>query len=219
MAQLRTAVVLDYQNMHLSGYELYRRELPRKRLHENLLDPSRFANELLAARNRAQLPGRDQAVLNRVEVYRGLASSIRDSGRNTLTLRQQHAWQRDPRVTVRLRPLKYQRVRDLTADNLRRIEKGIDVLCALALLRLARDPDIDLVILASHDSDLKPALDDAIDMRTAKIETCAWVSPRSGPSFRRLAPTAPRRVWHTRLQMAEFLNAFDPTDYENLGPV
>ncbi len=217
MARLRTAVVMDYQNMHMSGYELYRRELPRKRLHENLLDPSRFANELLATRNRAQLPGRDQAVLSRVEVYRGLASSIRDSGRNTLTLRQQHAWQRDPRVTVRLRPLKYARAR-ATDPGPRRIEKGIDVSCALALLRLARDPEIDLVILASHDSDLKPALDDAIDMRTAKIETCAWVSPRSGPSFRRLAPTAPRRAWHTRLQLAEFLNAFDPTDYENLRP-
>ncbi|MGL5826751.1 MAG: hypothetical protein ACRCYU_18365 [Nocardioides sp.] len=33
-------------------------------------------------------------------------------------------------------------------------------MCALALLRQARRPDVDLVILASLDSDLTPALDE-----------------------------------------------------------
>ena len=33
-------------------------------------------------------------------------------------------------------------------------EKGVDVLCALAAVREAQDPDTDLVILASSDSDL-----------------------------------------------------------------
>jgi hypothetical protein len=93
------------------------------------------------------------------------------------------------------------------------VEKGIDVLCTLALLRLARANDIDLVILASHDSDLKPALDEAIDLRTAKIETCAWMRPDAGIDFRRLSPTQPRRIWHTRLQYVDFKKSFDPAEY------
>jgi hypothetical protein len=37
--------------------------------------------------------------------------------------------------------------------------KGVDVLVALALVREAADPNVGLVILASHDTDLAPALD------------------------------------------------------------
>ena len=211
MADLRTAIVLDYQNMHLSGFEFYRTVDRERQTHETLLEPSRFANTLLAARNKAQRPGHPKATLTRIEVFRGLPTNLRDSNRSFRVLRQQENWQLDPRVSVKLRPLRYER--DPGPAQFRAIEKGIDVLCALALLRLARADDIDLVIVASHDSDLKPALDEAIDLRAAKIETCAWTRPDLGPYFRQMSPTPPRRVWHTRLQYADFKKSFDPTVY------
>jgi hypothetical protein len=57
---------MDYQNVHLTAHELFAvsRHLPR---HESLVDPVHFGIQLIAARNRAQRPGMDHAVL----VYRG----------------------------------------------------------------------------------------------------------------------------------------------------
>ncbi len=214
MADLRTAVVLDYQNMHLSGSEIFR----ARPLHSSLLDPSRFANQLIAARNRDE-QSQDRAVLATVEVFRGRPGNLRETERYNIVQRQQANWQRDPRVTVTLRSLRYERIAAAPgAKQFRAIEKGIDVLCALALLRLARSPEIDLVILASHDSDLKPALDQAIDLGDARIETCSWFSPRLGPQFRQLRPTAPRAVWNTRLDLTDFRRAADPTDYSRRRP-
>jgi uncharacterized LabA/DUF88 family protein len=212
MAELRTAVVLDFQNMHLSGAELYRTN-PRKPLHETLLDPTRFANQLLSARNKSVGPDADRAVLSRVEVFRGLPSNRHDVERYNRSQAQRANWQRDPRVTVTLRPVKMKRVAVSGPSQVRAFEKGVDVLCALALVRLAAAPGIDLVILASHDSDLKPALDDAVDLGKAKVETCAWGHPRLGISFRQLRPHAPRSVRHTRLDVDDFVAAHDPTPY------
>lgn len=212
MAELRTAVILDYQNMHLSGAELYRTN-PRKPLHESLLDPTRFANQLLSARNKAAGPAADRAVLDRVEVFRGLPSNRRHPERYNRSQAQRANWLRDPRVTVTLRPVRMERIAAIGPNNVRAIEKGVDVLCALALVRLAASPGIDLVILASHDSDLKPALDDAIDLGRARVETCAWFHPRLGISFRQLRPHAPRSARHTRLDVDDFTAAHDPTPY------
>lgn len=212
MADLRTAVVLDYQNMHLSGAELYR-TTPRKKLHETLLDPTRFANQLLAARNKVPGQNGGHAVLSRVEVFRGLPSNQHHPERYNRSQIQRANWQRDPRVLVALRPVRMERVRATGSDQFRAFEKGVDVLCALALVRLASSPEFDLVILASHDSDLKPALDDAIDLGTAQVETCAWFHPRLGISFRQLRPHAPRSVRHTRLDVDDFTAAHDPTVY------
>lgn len=89
-------------------------------------------------------------------------------------------------------------------------EKGIDVLCALAIVREARRTDVDLVILASHDTDLVPALDEAIEMKAAQIETFSWYSP---PRARgQLRPTV-RPIWNTRLGNTEFMNCRDTTNY------
>ena len=102
-------------------------------------------------------------------------------------------------------------------------EKGIDVLCALALVREAVRPDVDVVILASRDTDLVPALDEVYDFRGrepqryAKVETVAWFNRRfreedtvSGGGLR---PTAPRRIWNTNLDRGCFEASIDRTDY------
>ncbi|MGH3611579.1 MAG: hypothetical protein ACRDRK_02955 [Pseudonocardia sp.] len=92
-------------------------------------------------------------------------------------------------------------------------EKGIDVLCALAVVREAQRADVDLVILASHDSDLEPALDEALVLGSAKIETFSWHDPAQPHRIRQLRPGSGRRIWNTRLGETEFRNCWDLTKY------
>ncbi len=164
------------------------------------------------------------AVLRRVEVYRGHPSPEHDPTGYGRNLAQQSRWERDPRVSVTLRPLKYEYQRDATgrfATDLhgRRMvsgrprEKGIDVMCALAAIRRAQDPEFDLVVLASSDSDLAPVLDEVRRLACAKVETFCWYDSSTRVGFQ-LHPTDRNRpVWNTRLSEADFHACFDPTDY------
>jgi uncharacterized LabA/DUF88 family protein len=183
--ELRAAVIIDYQNVHLTGAGLFE---PYKPKHECLIHPLHYANHLIHARNKSQRQGRPAARLARVLVYRGLPSAEQDPKPYVRNLAQQTEWERDPRVKVTLRPLKYRYQR--TEDGLKatdatgrpiiveRLEKGVDVLCALAVIREARDPNIDVVILASQDTDLEPALDEALSLGKAKVETASWYDKR-----------------------------------------
>lgn len=108
---LRASIVIDYQNVHLGGHDLFEstRRLPR---HETLIDPLVFSQRLLRARNAAQRAGMAHAVLNRVLVYRGQPSSLHDSVGYARNQAQKAQWERDRRVNVTLRPLKYPYRRD-----------------------------------------------------------------------------------------------------------
>lgn len=218
---LRAVVVMDYQNVHLTGHGLFAASRYRA-LHEALVDPLNFGNQLIQARNRAQKPGMDHAFLSRILVYRGQPHPEHDSAAYARNLAQKSHWERDPRVRVHLRPLKYEYEYDgnghaLVGEDGRRIvkgkrEKGVDVLCALAVVREALLPDVDLVILASHDSDLEPALDEAISLQSAKIETFCWYDADRRWGTRQLRPSG-RTIWNTRLGETEFQNCWDFTDY------
>lgn len=213
---------MDYQNVHLTGHGLFQvsRHGPP---HEALVDPLHFANQLILARNRSQKPGMDLASLSRVLVYRGLPSAEHDAKAYARNQAQKARWERDRRVLVTLRPLKYRFAYDDTGQLIfgpdgKRIvlgkdEKGVDVLCALAMVREARRADVDLVILASHDSDLEPALDEAIALYSAKIETFCWFDRTQPYRSRQLRPGSGKSVWNTRLGETEFANCWDRTDY------
>jgi hypothetical protein len=84
LSDLRAVVVMDYQNVHLTGHDLFAadRGLPR---HESLIDPLLFAAELIRSRNRIQRTGYDHAVLSSVLVYRGLPSPDHDAGQYART--------------------------------------------------------------------------------------------------------------------------------------
>jgi hypothetical protein len=222
MPNLRTIVVVDFQNIHLTGHGLFaisKHQPP----HLCLVHPLHFANQLLLVRNAAQQPGMDHASLTKVLVYRGNPSPEHDAKAYGRNLAQKSNWERDPRVKVTLRPLTYDYERDehdsiVTDSDGKRIvrgkrEKGVDVLCALALIREAREPDVDLVVLASHDSDLEPALDEALDLRRAKIETCCWFDRMNPHRTRQLRPGGGRRIWNTRLGEIQFQNCWDTASY------
>jgi len=222
MSDLRAVVVIDYQNVHLTGHGLFA-TTKYAPAHEALVDPLLFANQLITSRNQAQQPGMDAAVLHRVLVYRGQPSAEHDPKPYARNQAQRAHWERDPRVAVTLRPLKYRYELDSVGRTLvggdgkkivkSKREKGVDVLCALALVREARLPDVDLVILASQDSDLEPALDEALALHTAKVETFCWFDSTQPGRARPLRPGGARKLWNTRLSGNEFRKCWDLTNY------
>ena len=88
-------------------------------------------------------------------------------------------------------------------------EKGIDVLCALALVREVRTAD--LVILASQDTDLIPAINEATVLRLGKVETCSWYLKGNHSSREIRSELVP--VWNTRLDLNNFDKSRDINDY------
>lgn len=218
--ELRAAVIIDYQNVHLTGAGLFEPYRPK---HECLIHPLHYANQLIQARNKSQQGGRTLAHLERVLVYPGLPSAEHDPKPYARNLAQKTEWERDPRVKVTLRPLKYRYER--TEDGrkatdpagrpiiIERVEKGVDVLCALALIREASDPNIDLVILASQDTDLEPALDEALSLGTAKVETASWYDNVDRRASKEIRPRKPARIWNARLNVQAFMTCQDRKDY------
>lgn len=218
---LRTSVIVDYQNVHLVGHEAFpiTRHLER---HASLIDPLLFSYELIRQRNAAMGPGYSKATLQDVWVYRGLPSSEYDPVDNSRSLAQQHHWERDGRVHVTLRPLRYRLARDVTGRPLcdvngnvtitEKREKGVDVLCALAVVREAARTGVDVVILASHDSDLEPAIDEARELSRTKIETFRWSSPDDFVYQLRSGDRS-RPIWCTKLDERSFRASWDLTPY------
>lgn len=222
-AELRTTVVIDYQNLHLTGHGLFEatKYLPK---HETLVDPLHFANLLFDARNRSQRDGFPAAVLRRVLVFRGEPSPEHDPDGYSRNQAQKAHWERDRRVQVTLRPLKYRYQRGAdgrpaTDVSGRKVlvgppqEKGVDVLCALALVREGQDPSVDLVILASSDSDLAPALDEVQRLATAKVETFCWYDAKQRLGFQLHPTNRSKPIWNTRLGEDAFRASWDRTTY------
>ena len=219
MPALRVVIVIDYQNVHLVGAGLFE---PNLASHECLVHPLYFAEQLIRVRNLRQGEGHATAELASVLVYRGLPSALHDPKPYARNLAQKNEWERDPKVVVTLRPLKYRYQR--TSDGRKatdangvaiitgKEEKGVDVLCALAMVREARDPGVDLVVLASQDSDLEPALDEAILLGAAKIETASWFDSQNPRASHEIRPSS-RRIWNTRLGAEVFRAAQDRREY------
>lgn len=111
VGNLRAVIVVDYQNVHLTGHGLFdtSRHAPP---HEYLIDPLLFAQQLLLTRNAAQRPDMAAAVLRRVLAFRGQPSAAHDPKPYARNQAQKAQWERDRCVKVTLRPLRYDYLRD-----------------------------------------------------------------------------------------------------------
>ena len=209
---LKMAVVVDYQNVHLTAAGLY---MPGRPPEEALIDPYRFARQLAQARN-AENDDTHQVEVSRVEVFRGLPIPEDDSDAYRRNQAQKAQWTRGLHgvVNVTLRPLKYSWEyiggikRPIRSS---RQEKGVDVLCALMLVDLARCSMYDVVVLASRDTDLAPALDNAARTGSAKVEAAKWYHPGNSRTFGCIKTE--RRLWTTSMTEQHFLSSLDPIDY------
>ncbi|SNS61366.1 NYN domain-containing protein [Micrococcales bacterium KH10] len=206
--QRRTAkMVIDYQNIHLTGHGIFAPNGVAK--HESLVHPLHFANQWLAVRNhvfatQAMAKGEEPVAyeLTKIVVYRGLPSNSENPNGYRRNQAQQSEWTRDPRVEVVHRGLRYSWVNGEKHAQ----EKGVDVLVALDFVRSADRGDADAVILASHDTDLEPALAAAFESGKVSVETAGWKGCR-------ILKVPGQRVWHTSLHGAHFVQARDRKDY------
>lgn len=226
---MRAAVVIDYQNVHLTAWEVFNRAGER---HESLIHPRQFADIAIQVRNQRQREGHPHAVLDRVVAFRGLPHVDYDWEQNRRCLDQARQWQEDG-ADVELRDLKYRHVLGADGRPVLNIhgkkeakgpgkEKGIDVLCALTCVREALRPDIDVVILASRDTDLVPTLDTLVDMRQdhpdiARIETVSWFNKNANREGNymggSLLPSGGRRIWNTNLDRRAYEASLDRRSY------
>lgn len=127
-------------------------------------------------------------------------------------------------MTVTHRPIKYRY--KYTADGKkatdsrgfeiigRREEKGVDVLCALGLVRRSLEDDIDLVIMCSQDSDLSHALDEVLAYRKARVETASWFKKDEYGGSKEIRPNIKGlRIWNTRMGEQAFYGSLDYKHY------
>lgn len=226
---LSAVVVIDYQNVHLTARDVFDKGGDA---HDSLIHPQRFAETTIRVRNERQREGHPLAALTETIVFRGLPHSLYDWEQNRRCNAQADRWRRDG-ATVTLRDLKYrfkiaadgQPATDIHGHKIPTgpgREKGIDVLVALTCMRKALEPNVDLVILASRDTDLVPVLDTLIDMRAqdsavAKIETVAWYDREAKKQHRfaggSLRPGHARRTWNTNLDRTCYEATLDRNDY------
>lgn len=212
----RAAVIIDYQNLHYCGHDQF---CPAgSPLHHCLIHPGALARRILDVR---AANGRGHAELADVQVFRGLPDPEYDLAGYERNITQKRHWQTEPTVHVTHRLLQYRVLRQVYSvgpghgvpeSEIQAHEKGIDVLAAMATVTAAARDDIDLVILASHDSDLDPAVIAVQDSRQAKIEAVQWFGGHT--SHGRLRGNG--HLWSTRLSAQDFIACRDYADLHDL---
>lgn len=90
---LRAAVIIDHQNMNITGVKGFN---PQARPRDFPLNPLKFGEDLLAFRKSKVTDGALLAELTRVEVYRGLPSPTHDPQDHAMNIEQKNAWTQDP---------------------------------------------------------------------------------------------------------------------------
>lgn len=158
------AVVIDYQNMHLCGWDSYAQGSALK--YERMLDPVELALTI------AEKEGRP---LKALVVCRGLPDKDRKA--YWYDIEQHRVWKAkadDMGIPSKFIIRKMRKCDDGAADGSDRIEeKGIDIACALEFIDLAYHGGFDDVVLCSHDTDFVPALEKAVAYGTA-VSQAYW---------------------------------------------
>jgi uncharacterized LabA/DUF88 family protein len=187
-------VFIDYQNMATCGYDHFPQCAGLRQFSH--INPIRLA-ELIVDRRKypSDLVG--------IRVYRGRPSPNRQRGAAAVNDIQASRWERDPRVTVVRRQLRYPRDYPLVRPQ----EKGIDVALAVDFVRMAYEGAYDVGIIASHDTDLAPALETVYGLRLAHVEMSGWAR-RNGLWF----PGA-QLPWYHNLHERDYRAVCDDTDY------
>lgn len=223
----KVAIVIDYQNVHMTAHDVFCSGLP---IHEALIDPIRFARTIIRLKNEdARISFERSGIaypdseLGRVEVYRGLPSPEADPDGYRHNLKEKAAWLKEAHLhhvdlKVTYRPLKYRysytNGRKCIDTQFLPEEKGVDVLCALALTRLARSGQYGCVVLASRDTDLVPALEEAHESNI-RVEAAKWYR-KDDPETRGSLKVKVKgwKLWTTSMGEDDFQTSRDPNQYD-----
>jgi uncharacterized LabA/DUF88 family protein len=198
----RVVLFIDYPNVYSSAREAFPMDVSPRWAGQ--IDPFKLG-ELITAK------GHVPRALEEVRVYRGRPDSARDPKTYTANVRQSESQIRagGGRVRVITRTLRY----PLDWPNTRAQEKGVDVALAVDFVHMAMAKQYDVGVIMSTDTDLRPALETVLGMRSQGglvCEVAAWAKP--GCHSPRLSiPGA--RIWCHWLDEADYLSVADPTDY------
>lgn len=187
---------IDYQNLHPSAHECFGGGLP---IHHSLIHPGLFADQVQQVRNSLVY---SPVTIEKIHVYRGQPSSEREVTPAARNKAQAAEWERDRRVKIHTRTLRYPH--DWPDAPSR--EKGVDVMLAVTLMRASIERWADVLILASRDTDLLPALEAARDIDGSIVEVAGW-----RPKSRLQIPGV--RMWATGLEADHFDQCVDPREY------
>lgn len=191
----RVAVFIDYQNVHTSGHHRYCS--PYEEVWKCLVHPSKLADRIVSKR----APGGD--VVD-IRVYRGKPDPRKEPTLTSANDKHFSEWIKDPRVTVKRRPLAYPANwgEDDCFEKPR--EKGIDVQLAIDMVRLAYEKKFDVAIVVSRDTDLLPPIEMLRDFDLAHVEVAGW----DGSSRIRSAG-----LWYHELDEDDFMAVRDNRPY------
>lgn len=192
----RVHLFIDYQNLHMSAGEAF--APPGISVRDTLVHPGLFADQVMAAREQRGRGG----TLSEIHVYRGQANSNKEKALAAATQAQASWWSRDSRVHMHRRALKYPQGWPTKPAR----EKGVDVLLAIDFVRCALRNQADILILASRDTDLVPALEMATELDGKRVEVAGW----AGTSRLRLSGAD---LWCTYVDGAGFVSSRDRRPY------
>jgi uncharacterized LabA/DUF88 family protein len=192
-------VFIDYSNMYLAAREVFFTGPPPSPPLCGQFDPIAFAN-LVCGRRPLGTPNEPRN-LNQVRVYVGRPDASRDSKTASAHMRQCTEWERRGVLVVH-RPLRYPR--SWLAESAK--QKGVDVALAVDFVVLAIDSKFDVGIVASADTDLRPAIEYVLNRGIASAEVAAWKrQPRLSVEGRQL--------WCHILSQNDFDGVADKRDY------
>lgn len=193
-------VYIDYQNMYSDARDAF---YTNAHFHTfGQFNPREFA-ELLVAR-RLIGKAKEDRQLKEVRIYTGVPDPRKDPTSHAARERQVEAWKADG-VRVFGRALRY----PFTWPKERAVEKGIDVALAVDFVRHAVEGKYDVGILASTDTDLKPALEYVAEKGGDIVceVVCWW-----GNITKQLSIDG-HRIWCHRLELADCEAVSDRRDY------
>ena len=199
-ASTRVAVFVDYQNTwHTTRALFVPRGSPSWQGH---VHPDRLG-ELLCRRGLGVDPTRRLAG---VEVYRGQPGARSSHKLVKAFDRQKAHWEALAGVSVHTRPMRYW---PDGRQGWRAEEKGVDVLLALHLALGAHHDRYDVAVVVSADTDLLPAIEEAVRVGK-RVETATWWA---SPEPQRALRIPDRPLWNHYLDAADFAAVEDATDY------
>jgi uncharacterized LabA/DUF88 family protein len=195
----RVVVFIDAQNMYRDARRLFFADAGTHVLGQ--FDPIRLGRLL------CQLtpPGVGlERELAAVRVYTGRPASSRDPKTYGAHMRQCARWQSDGAV-VSARTLRYPSNWPASPAQ----EKGIDVQLAIDLVTMFVDGAYDVAVVASTDTDLRPAVEYVAAKAPGAVEVAAWWRGRRGKSL----AVPGLRVWCHRLTADRYDVVADHADY------
>lgn len=199
MVPEKLILCLDAQNVYNGARRAF--FLPSDPHFCGQIKPMELAN-LICSRSPPGIPRE----LHQVRIYTGRPDSTKEPKTYAAHMKQCHVWLKAGAKVIP-RTLRYPK--DWPTSKAE--QKGVDVALAIDFVALAVDSEYDVGVIASSDSDLRPALE-FVSQRFAgrcRIEVAAWTSPRTKSRLSVPGGT----IWCHWLNGADYDSIADLTDY------